>query len=276
MVTRADWLEAPYDEFLFHYTKLSTAVDGILKSGTIQFGKLQNTNDPYERQIMALDLDIGSANFSAGHPHRELLRHAYSELTNVHSGCNLLCTTMDVPTTEHTRGFRRRGFNVPNLWAHYGDNHKGICLVFNKARLVQEVQRISESISADYFCEHVRYDDPPNNGDPAFSAFDLRRFDTADEVTTGMLKHLKRYKDTLFLWKDKTWKYENEFRFAIIKNNNNQISIDLPKFISGIILGYDYPNSRDNEIIQAKIKYSVPVARIHWYKGTPSVHKWFE
>lgn len=34
---------------LFHYTKLGTAIDYILKNKQLKFSTISNTNDPYER-----------------------------------------------------------------------------------------------------------------------------------------------------------------------------------------------------------------------------------
>ncbi|MBR2090960.1 MAG: DUF2971 domain-containing protein [Fibrobacter sp.] len=55
------------------------------------------------------------------------------------------------------------------MWAQYADNHKGVCLIFDKLCLEKEFKGSFEKSSCETFCDVVNY---TNNLNPIRNAFD--------------------------------------------------------------------------------------------------------
>ena len=99
---------------LFHYTKFDSALK-IIISNKLRFGRFEDMNDIAEvnRDIFAnIPLDV-----------------VYKELGKYQS----ISLTIDRQSP--------RGFEINPLWGHYADKGKGICLVFDKAKLLDCLTR---------------------------------------------------------------------------------------------------------------------------------------
>ena len=123
-------------KFLYHYTKLETAKEKILAEGKLRFSRLWETNDPKEKRDWEFGMgsnenaDLGKYNLSS-------LSGQLSEgiKKNTHILC--FCQDADGLTGDHLKDIFLRGFARPRMWAQYGGNHQGVCLVFEKYRLGQ-------------------------------------------------------------------------------------------------------------------------------------------
>ena len=45
----------------------------------------------------------------------------------------------------------RPSFYLPRMWAQYGENHKGVCFIFDKAKLIK---KITKELNNHYFIKH--------------------------------------------------------------------------------------------------------------------------
>src|ERR1035438_6733549 len=78
---------------VFHYTTHTTVLEHIFHSGQIQFGKLCNTNDPYEHYVW--DIDYHQGGCWSNDEDIEKLKLASEIVNALHSSCHLFCTTQD-------------------------------------------------------------------------------------------------------------------------------------------------------------------------------------
>ena len=62
-----------------------------------------------------------------------------------------------------------KGWARSRMWAQYADNHKGVCLIFDKLCLEKEFKGSFEKSSCETFCDVVNY---TNNLNPIRNAFD--------------------------------------------------------------------------------------------------------
>ncbi|WP_159522154.1 DUF2971 domain-containing protein [Sunxiuqinia indica] len=191
-------------EYLYHYTSLATCIEYILPNRELKFNKIKESNDPpeYIRNLSDFNFKKGSKEFRKGFQNTEFV-----------SFCQGL------KNDPEKFGF----LNYP-MWAHYGDGHKGVCLVFDKEKLVTElIDQHDDCKSGDYirYCPAM-----PNVKDTGESIFE--RINNSDI--------------DLFFTKTDGWSYENEFRLIVpprkkdAKKSNRFLNIE--ESLKGIIIGY--------------------------------------
>ena len=94
---------------LYHYTTLEAAVK-ILSTQTLRFGRFKNMNDISESK-------------------REYLSNISPEL--IDKECH---NYQSLSLTVDSRNCK--GFEIDSLWGYYADKGNGVCLAFNKEKLI--------------------------------------------------------------------------------------------------------------------------------------------
>lgn len=163
---------------LYHYTTFNSALK-ILITQTLQFSYLANMNDIYEQSKLffyAEDAHHNVSNFFV----KEIAKYKQISLTE------------DSPLDNG-----RKGFDIPAMWAHYADKGNGVCLVFDKKKLLRHVR-------SNWLNGQVKY---------------IREFDNnivASEVKTkqDVVNFIKNKSNEIFLCKSEDWAYEQEFRIV--------------------------------------------------------------
>jgi len=105
------------------------------------------------------------------------------------------------------------------LWAHYADDHKGFCLIFDVNKLIKSSEYI-ESDTRKYICpiQKVNY---IKNPEPLYF--------WKEEI----YKTFYRF----FYEKTKEWEYEQEWRLTLPEDEKKFISLE-ENTITGVIFGY--------------------------------------
>ena len=114
-------------EKLYHYTKFDNAIRIIL-SKRLKFGKLGDMNDvneAYRRISYAY-----RSNVKIGNVQNELKRYRQISLT------------MDSSNYQ--------GFDISAMWGHYAEKGKGVCLVFDKRKLLKHLSKDMYSCKVNY------------------------------------------------------------------------------------------------------------------------------
>lgn len=114
--------------------------------------------------------------------------------------------------------------NIPLMWSHYGDAHKGICMVINPVYFVSDFSMIEVK----YYTELPKFDLAENRRKYGQSAVFTYLFDS---VMLG-----SKYKD---------WEYENEWR--LISRTYGKTPFPEKAFV-GVVLGSKMNESRKSEI----------------------------
>lgn len=235
----ASFFNSP-SELVYHYTSCKV-LKSILNTGVIIFGRLQHTNDPYEKDVM----DLGPGGFNCT---EDQIIAVDKRLSKLNERARLFCTT-----------FGARGYAIPPLWAHYAKKHQGVCLVFDKARLCRSFEEQAGEVCQYFFADNVNYDGIPNLSSPVWN-LDLNH-STAD-------CHFETYyKQTLFM-KDPSWNYENEYRFLAVTKNNRQFKLAIDSLV-GIVRGEYFPDKYIELISDARDKYKVDAVWLDWQHGHP-------
>lgn len=219
---------------LFHYTNTTVFFEHILPEMKLRLSPLENMNDPTEyKKPLFTYMSFGSAKSD-----RTLLKKAETRLNELKlKMCKIACFCSNVK--DSTKGYLKS-----RMWTQYGDNHKGICLVFSK-------KAINSIIKKNYKFDKVNYDIPSPLSD--------------FEIEYGKLEHQginlyfdyyfeKMYKK-IFFAKVTDYCDESEFRLLKRVKNKNIIFdyIDIRSCLKGIIIG-DKCHQTYNDIFDRIIK----------------------
>lgn len=158
---------------LYHYTTLKCACQ-ILESGVLKMSKPRKMNDINEA-------------------YREIYSEKGEEFSSLMKGCRQLSLVKD----GETPGFR----SLP-LWGLYANKGRGVCLVFDKSKLVDKLSRkVFWRGEIDYQANCV-----------------------ADIVACEDENIEKCLKKAFFI-KDKQWQFEREYRVVSRNPDESQITI---------------------------------------------------
>lgn len=180
---------------LYHYTKLNCAIQIIL-SNSLKFGRLGDMNDvneAYKRISYAYRTSVKTENVQ-----NELKRYRQISLT------------MD--------GSSYQGFDISAMWGHYAEKGKGVCLVFDKRKLLK-------CLSSDMHSCKVNY---------------KRKFKGYIHINSENIgKSLERKQKEFFFTKSSDWKYEQEFRIITkIDSGSDDLFLDFKDSLIAVVLQY--------------------------------------
>jgi len=202
-------------EYLFHYTTLDTALDHILKNGTLRLSPFAILNDPKE-------VDEWISYVASTHQHAIVDRYSYKVLCFSQGGYSDL-------------GFQNpleSGWAMGNMWAHYtttkninGCNEGGVCLIFDKAKLEACFQKQFDSYKT--FHHAVVYNDD------LIVHSDAQASNPDD---SSVVEYLLFHK---FCW----WSNEKEYRWVVKGNDNNidNLFLEYGKSLTAIVVGKQVP-----------------------------------
>jgi hypothetical protein len=207
------------DDALFHYTSTTVFFEHILDKMELRLSPLENMNDPMEYKKPLFTY------FSYGYPKydRELLEKAKIRLNDLKlRECKIACFCSNLKNSH-------KGYLRSRMWSQYGDNHKGVCLVFSK-------ESIQSVIDCSYKFEEVDYINKP---------FPLQDYD----IEYGLLNHIgvKKYFDDFFekkykkIFFTKVTDYRDESEFRLLKRVKNKniifAYINFRSCLKGVIIG---------------------------------------
>lgn len=123
-------------------------------------------------------------------------------------------------------------FLNPLMWAHYADNHSGICIKYGFSKSITQLSGNNSSVVS--FFQDVKY-----------SEEDLSQYSQKNSISL---------KDSFFL-KGKPWEYENELRFLYfdIKGEGEHKQIEIKNCIEAVYFGVRC-SEKDQETIKRILK----------------------
>jgi hypothetical protein len=229
-------------EYLFHYTKLETAIK-ILDSGNLRAGKFSNSNDPME--------DISITSFSS----EEITKDTYEEIEKklnegIKNAVNFLSfsegnfhlESLFDSYNPFVLEENRPGYFYPRMWGQYGDQHKGACLIFDKDSLLNSISIYKDKLEIKN--GKINYLDITKQEfyTDLVDAFKVDYKMIQKTKIYGYLKQfLDKYYEKIYFQKDIDWELEREFRILfypkIFSDNNSLIEIPIINAFKGIVFG---------------------------------------
>lgn len=180
---------------LYHYTKLNCAIQIIL-SNSLKFGRLgdmNDTNEAYKRISYEYWSNIQT-------------KDVQSELQQYRQ----ISLTIDSSTYQ--------GFDISAMWGHYAEKGKGVCLIFDKHKLLK-------CLSTDMYSRKVNY---------------KRKFKGYVHINSDDIgKSLEKKRKEFFFTKSSDWKYEQEFRIITkIDSGSDDLFLDFKDSLIAVVLQY--------------------------------------
>jgi len=226
------------DKYVYHYTHSETALEFILPSMAIRFNPFKHVNDPRESKVW--DFKFKESGFEKLMESMILPKKASDYAKN--TTLMFCCSRDDQDLKAGDRDYwLRRGFCLSRMWAQYGGNHTGVCLVFDK-KLFQETV-INQIGSNRVYHGYVIYSNlPPTikaTKDLSFpfilSHSEIEEFGLEAVVD----KHLHRFHREIFFHKHLNWRDEFEYRWVIRNSSGDPIEINVGDSLKAVILGLD-------------------------------------
>ena len=260
--------------YICHYTKAANAI-AILKERKLRFTTLSRCNDPRETHYWNFSLKFGRKTTDAPGKHEvpPLDDISKQASTLLRDQWQVLCMTMSDPTGDHTS---LRGASIAPMWAHYGDTHRGVCLIFRTDILHEDIKvQVAETSASAAMCGPVHYQTRNTGSNEPDPEFTLR----ADRISAvglveAVTEHANEFWKELFLTKSVDWAYEREFRWLV--NASIPIAVPIDMSIREVLVGVDCRDQEREEIIELGRAIDCGVGHVGWVNGHATVNTgWF-
>ena len=190
---------------LYHYTKFDTAIK-ILESHSLRFGRLHNMNDIHENDKLSYVDTMGTP-----------INSFPSDVLDA-IDCEM-AKYRQISFTSDNDKLDKLGFDLHQMWGLYADNGKGVCLVFDKDILCNNLDKyiIHRTVSYDKNVE----------------SFYIANVTDSQNIEIDIQRQAKM----LFFHKRKEWEHEQEYRYIKrCPNLKKEEYLDYGKALKYIIL----------------------------------------
>ena len=251
---------------LFHFTKKDIALEKILFERKIRLGQLRFTNDPKETKRLNISLS-----YSNKKSPRKWTSKVFVQAERVFKEeWNVRCMTKNLPKRKYQDTNKnnimmqsRYGYAHPKMWAHYGENHSGICLVFDGKKLNANIMATLKD-RCKIFSGSVIYKDYGLFYDPLDDSYTDKY-----GLTEGVRKYFFVNYQKLFLTKHPDWESEAEFRWLIHNPANSPEYVNIEGAIKTVLVGSDFPQVYEHIVKELAKELKISAGRIVWNNGTP-------
>ena len=255
------------DKYVYHYTRAETARDFILKSSTLRLNTFSETNDPRESKAWTFNLWT-TGKYDLGRYNMQEMSAWFSNVLK--SKARLACFVRDqAPLTgDHTRDILQRGLARARMWAQYADKHRGVCLVFDKARVIKAVTahlspRLCWVGDVVYRDHYIVRSAPPHEF--AINVDELEALGPEQYAQ----RHVDLYHHQLFFEKLTDWKDEVEWRVVVLGQDEDPLHLPIESALVGVIHGVSIDIDISEQLIIQTEGRSVEHMGIIWKNSGP-------
>ena len=220
------------EKYLYYYTK-GDSLFKILDNLSIQVSRYNNVNDLDEANLDCLGRDW---------PKRFDLRpFIYKNCCFISFVRNIIAERRNILGTEH-----------PRMWAQYGEDNQGACIIINKDNLLKRIGETHEISYSDIGDIDYKWDKCVSS-EKTEEIIDFCRNANEEEI-------LINYSKEMLLTKHKDWEQERESRLYIIRKNKiyeredeKKMKVSIDGCIEGICLGYKFLDDTERVIKLSKL-----------------------
>lgn len=270
------------DNYVFHYTKATTAIEGILLEQRLKLSQFAYTNDPKESKERLF------ASFRGADPSknmRDFDNLVVPLLKQVkRKEWKVLCLSQhhgDIVSGKVSENQAIAdnplllGYCLPSMWAHYGSekgsSHNGVCLRLNINKLNDEVNKAFDDKSR-YKIHHgmVVYD---NEGLFQENPIDISALSSLDEnrfIQIARNYFFENWHDEFFR-KSEDWQNENEYRWIIHSEQDNAEYVSLSGVLDVVYVGEGLSEAYYPSLEFLCKKLGAEPLKIGWRNGIPYV-----
>lgn len=254
---------------VFHYTKVLTAIDYILKDNCLKFSKRNIANDPIESSSQ--DCYVHGNYFGSDEDyelmHENNRKDAYLLANEINKkakqyGQLSFCQNSKVDFDflnyigDNFLNYEEMyGFTKPRMWEQYADQYQGVCLAFSKSKITEL------NCDTSLLCGTVKY----------FKYKKLRLKDLSvnlnvhDNIGSKDYKQLlkKKLRQYLF-WKHKDYKGESEYKLCANEKLHSYPYLDVHDCIQAIIVSEKAKWEHKECLLGYANQLNIPIFEIKW------------
>jgi hypothetical protein len=251
---------------LFHYTSREAALEHILPTGRLRFGRLPRTNDPREFAPIWFSIagHVGDDEPLTARRPFELVEEA-NEL--LRGSVHVLCFTEDQPS----RVVQQRYGNGPlraRMWAQYSANHTGVCLCFDGQRLIDAAcGQFTPTPGRSLIHGQVSY--APEGEYPHMLT--LLQPQAEQDLRAFIESMVDKNPQDLFFTKDWDWSSETEYRLLLRGDTKDEEFIDVRTALEAVIVGPPFHPVYRPGLYKLCRELEVEPLEVQWQMGPPVV-----
>jgi hypothetical protein len=252
--------------YFFHYTTREAAFGGIMAERRLKLATYGRMRDPLENQRWRFTF----GGYGPRPEDDQALVERLNEYTvfeeelnaGVRDHSHLLSLTVDVePRPDGEQEPFCRGWARARMWEQYAENHRGVCLAFDKERLAESVGPSVPDLVV--YSQKVIYDgrgmmkpivDHEAFTEPGFAA-----------------DYIDQNRGPLFFTKARDWETEHEHRFVVLAREEAPIAIDYGDSLVAVIAGEQMPDWEHPAVIAKCEEAGVEALRMKWANWRPGV-----
>lgn len=248
---------------LFHFTSRNVALENILFENKFLLCNLSRTKDPqeYKKQFMAVSYQSDSDTEDPKvYGATSLVMQYISKYSYV------LCTCKNI--FSDSGDLHSSGYLKSRMWSQYGESQQGVCLVFSKKSLTEEIETRLGASKFLFFHNNIEYSYKLEKATNIFDA-DSELIDGID-INEYSFKYISKNNKQIFFVKQVYYKDEDEYRFIVIDKVGTEINpleIGIKKCLKGVILGDRFPRVYHHTIKWLSEKSGIPYFHLMWYGG---------
>jgi len=211
---------------LYHFTKAETAIRNILPSMKLRMNFLSNMNDPNENLYHVVNFEdnvLKKAKYS-------LSGYEFDMAQKIRNETRILAFSIDKEILTENIKLNVFGYQFQRMWATYGQNHKGICLVIDFEKFINENKKFINEYrihKKQVIYRNFQYKEIP-----------VQLYGMSPE---NQKKHKPKclcefwtdkqndetFVENRFFTKNLDWKGESEYRFLSIKNSLSMVILGI-------------------------------------------------
>jgi len=153
------------------------------------------------------------------------------------------------------------------MWSQYGEEHRGVCLVFSKAGFRKQVSALKKAEEDRVYEGCVSYKDFSRE------AIDARTLNgnKLKEMPIGeyVASHLDGHYKALFLEKAQDYRDENEYRFIFANSVPGFTYVPIDDCLKVVVVGVRLPTVYRGLIAQLAHEVRAEYKSLHWHNGRP-------
>ena len=228
--------------FVYHYTSVETFRDYILPSNTLRLSPLENVNDPKESKYsQSFGYVSTSPKKLASDTIKERLREFNEELIKV------ACFSRDNPNISLQFDYSFPGYAKPTMWAHYGSAHSGVCLMFDRLKLLARFNEHfgtyprtkAGNVNYQFLTAISRTEIRAVNRTlpPGSVVYMLDEFEA--DFAQAALGRFDEYAEEMYFRKHGDWSAESEYRLLIVSESKGFEFLPFGDALVGVATGFD-------------------------------------
>jgi len=255
--------------YFFHYTTREAAFGGILPSRRLRLSPYGAMRDPLENQQWRFTFSGRGASDDAAvirdAAEQDEFERRANEETRARS--HLLSLTIDAdPQDDGERPPFCFGGARARMWEQYAERYRGVCLVFDKARLTQ---RFTEALPGGTV---TRIYHRPVIYDGAGMRKPIIEVDAVRSDPDFFDGYVEANHGALFFTKILDWQTEHEYRFvAIAAADDSSLSIDYSDALKWVIAGNQLADWERPAVVGASRQAGARPLLMRWDRWRPGL-----